>query len=129
MLNRRRLAWDPGPQVRRVLICNGPEIVLRCGTCSAEIKYVGYDPGQPWLAAEALGWRIAEGPRGKPGWIIAARNPWPRLAIRMNRWMSSATIRRRPTCDPLDLIDPKHTIFARVGVLDDVEMGADRLDL
>jgi hypothetical protein len=43
--------------------------------------------------------------------------------------MSSATIRRRPTCDPLDLINPKHTILARVGVLDDVEMGADGFDL
>jgi hypothetical protein len=51
-----------------VLICNGPEIVLRCGTCGVEIKHAGYDPGQPWPAAEALGWRIAKGPRGKPGW-------------------------------------------------------------
>jgi hypothetical protein len=51
-----------------VLICNGPEIVLRCGSCSAEIKHIGYSPDQPWPAAEALGWRIAEGPRGKPGW-------------------------------------------------------------
>ena len=39
-----------------VLICNGPEIVLRCGTCGAEIKHVGYDSGQPWPNAEALGW-------------------------------------------------------------------------
>jgi hypothetical protein len=23
---------------------------------------------RPWPAAEALGWRIAKGPRGKPGW-------------------------------------------------------------
>jgi hypothetical protein len=46
----------------------------------------------------------------------------------MNRWTWSVTIRRRRACDPLDLIDPKHTILARIGVLDDVEMGADRLD-
>jgi len=51
-----------------VLICNALEIVLRCGTCGTEIKHVGYDPGQPWPAAEALGWRIAKGPRGQPGW-------------------------------------------------------------
>ena len=51
-----------------VLICHGPEIVLRYGTCGAEIKHVGYEPGQPWPAAEALGWAIAKGPRGKPSW-------------------------------------------------------------
>jgi hypothetical protein len=50
-----------------VLICHGPEIVLRCGTCGTEVKHVGYDPGQPWSVAEALRWRIAEGPR-KPDW-------------------------------------------------------------
>ena len=51
-----------------VLICNGPEIVLRCGTCGAEIKHVGYDLGQPWPNAEALGWGVSQDPRGKPGW-------------------------------------------------------------
>jgi hypothetical protein len=50
-----------------VLICNGPEIVVRCGTRGTEIKHVGYNPDQPWPAAEALGWRIAKGPREKPG--------------------------------------------------------------
>jgi len=54
-----------------VLICHGPEIVLRCGTCGAEIKHVGYEPGQPWPAAKALGWAIARGPRDKPGWDYA----------------------------------------------------------
>ena len=51
-----------------VLICHGPEIVLRYGTCGAEIKHVGYEPGQPWPAAKVLGWTIAKGPREIPGW-------------------------------------------------------------
>jgi len=50
-----------------VLICNGSKITLRCGTCGTEIHHVGYDPSQPWPAAEALGWAIAKGPREKPG--------------------------------------------------------------
>jgi hypothetical protein len=61
-----------------VLICNGPEIVLQCGACGTEIKHVGYDPGQPWPAAEASGWRIAKGPREKSQvGTIAARNARP----------------------------------------------------
>jgi len=36
--------------------------------CGAEIKLVGYEPGQPWPAAKVLGWAIAKGPREKPGW-------------------------------------------------------------
>ena len=51
-----------------VLICNGPEIALRRGTCCTEIKHIGYDPGQPWPAAEALGWGVSQDPRGRPGW-------------------------------------------------------------
>ena len=51
-----------------VLICNGSKITLRCGTCGTEIHHVGYEPGQPWPAAKALGWAIAKGPRGKPSW-------------------------------------------------------------
>ena len=51
-----------------VLICNGPKITLRCGTCGTEIHHVGYDPGQPWPNAEALGWGVSQDPRGKPGW-------------------------------------------------------------
>ena len=35
-----------------VLSCNGPEIVLRCGTCGTEIKHVGYEHGQPWPFAD-----------------------------------------------------------------------------
>lgn len=42
-----------------------PIPMLRCGTCGTEIKHVGYDPGQRWPAAEALGWRIAEGAETK----------------------------------------------------------------
>jgi len=48
-----------------VLICHGPKITLRCGACGAEIQHVGYDPGQPWPAAKALG---GQDPRGRPGW-------------------------------------------------------------
>jgi hypothetical protein len=51
-----------------VLICHGPKIILRCGMCGTEIKHVGYDPGQPWPAAEALGWGVSQDPRGRPGW-------------------------------------------------------------
>jgi hypothetical protein len=50
-----------------VLIRNGPEIVLRCDTYGAEIRHLGYDPGEPWPAAKAVGWAIAKGPQGKPG--------------------------------------------------------------
>jgi hypothetical protein len=63
-----------------VLICNGPEIVLRCGTCGAEIKHVGYDPGQPWPAAEALGWGVRtpeDGQAGTPAGLAE-------MPIRMN---------------------------------------------
>src|SRR5262249_2200584 len=35
------------------LICNGLEIVPRCGACGTEIKHVGYDHGQPWTVAKA----------------------------------------------------------------------------
>jgi hypothetical protein len=34
--------------------------------CGAEIRHVGYDPGEPWPAAKAVGWAIAKGPQGKP---------------------------------------------------------------
>jgi hypothetical protein len=47
-----------------------PKIVLRCGTCGTGIRHVGYDPGEPWPAAKALGWAIAKGPQGKPGWNL-----------------------------------------------------------
>ena len=77
-----------------VLICNGPEIVLRCGTCGAEIKHVGYDPGKPWPAAEALGWELAKPPEESLVGTTAAQSVWPRLPTRMNQWMSSARIRR-----------------------------------
>jgi hypothetical protein len=66
-----------------VLICNGPEIVLRCGTCGAEIKHVGYDPGKPWPAAEAgrrslgLG-ALAKTPEERQVGTIAAQSVWPR---------------------------------------------------
>jgi hypothetical protein len=55
------------------LIRNGPEIVLRCGTCGTGIRHVSYDPGEPWPAAKALGWAIAKGPQGKPVGTIAAQ--------------------------------------------------------
>ena len=74
-----------------VLICHGPEIVLRCGTCGAEIKHVGYEPSQPWPAAKAMGWAIAKGIEKNQVGTIAAHSAWP---TRMNRWTSSARIRR-----------------------------------
>ena len=61
-----------------VLICNGPEIILRYGTCRTEIKHVGYDPGQPWPAPKALGWRIAKGLEESPVGTTAARRAWRR---------------------------------------------------
>jgi hypothetical protein len=48
-----------------VLIRNGPETRLRCGT---GIRHVRYEPGEPWPAAKALGWAIAKRPSRKTSW-------------------------------------------------------------
>jgi hypothetical protein len=80
-----------------VLICNGPEIVLRCGSCCTEIHHntsattlgsLGR-PRKPWAR------ELAKTPEKSQVGTIAAQSVWPRLLTRMNPWMSSATIRQR----------------------------------
>ena len=100
-----------------VLICNGPEIVLRCGSCCTEIHHntsattlgsLGR-PRKPWAR------ELAKTPEKSQVGTIAAQSVWPRLLTRMNQWMSSARIRRVAGEDRAPDQDNPHKLRSAAG--------------